>query len=121
MQEWAAHCSMTERRSDDAEREIIKLKLLRFFEGETGSVFDGVITGIQEYGFFVQISKFLIEGLVHIRTLTDDIYLVDKKNMALVGVRRKKTYRIGGVLKVKVCKIDLLKREVDFVACDDRK
>ena len=120
MQEWAAHCSMTERRPDDAEREIIKLKLLRFFEGETGSVFDGVITGVQEYGFFVQISKFLIEGLVHIRTLTDDIYLVDKKNMALVGVRRKKTYRIGGVLKVKVCKIDLLKREVDFVVCDDR-
>lgn len=120
MQEWAAHCSMTERRSDDAEREIIKLKLLRFFEGETGSIFDGVITGVQEYGFFVQISKFLIEGLVHIRTLTDDIYLVDKKSMALVGVRRKKMYRIGGVLKVKVCKIDLLKREVDFVVCDDR-
>lgn len=121
MQEWASHCSMTERRADDAEREIIKLKLLRFFEGEMGSVFDGVITGIQEYGFFVQISKYLLEGLVHIRTLTDDIYRVDKKNMALVGARNKKMYRIGGVLKVKVCKIDLLKREVDFVACDDRK
>lgn len=116
----AKHCSMTERRADDAEREIVKLKLLRFFENRIGSIFDGVITGVQEYGFFVQLEKYLLEGLVHIRTLTDDIYRVDKKNMALIGVRSKKMYRIGEVLKVKIYKIDLLKREVDFIPCEDR-
>ena len=88
--EWVGHCSMTERRADDVEREITKLKLLRFLEHEIGKIFDGVITGVQEFGFFVQLNKYLLEGLVHIRTLADDIYQVDKKTMALVGTRRKK-------------------------------
>ena len=86
---------MTERRADDAEREITKLKLLRFFEDRIGDILDGVITGVQEYGFFVQLNKYLLDGLVHIRTLSDDIYRVDKKNMALVGTRSKKCIRSG--------------------------
>ncbi|HHT9116592.1 MAG: ribonuclease R [Planctomycetes bacterium] len=119
--DWAAHCSMTERRADDAEREITKLKLLRFFEDRIGAILDGVITGVQEYGFFVQLDKYLVEGLVHIRTLSDDIYRVDKKNMALVGTRSKKMYKIGAVVKVKIYKIDLLKREMDFIHCEEPK
>lgn len=119
--EWAKHCSITERRADDAEREIIKLRLLRFFENQIGNIFDGVITGIQEFGFFVQLNTYLLEGLVHIRTLADDIYRIDKKNMALIGTRRKKMYRIGEVVKVKIYKIDFLKREVDFIHCNNRK
>ena len=119
--EWAGHCSMTERRADDAEREITKLKLLRFFEDRVGAVMDGVVTGVQEYGFFVQLNKYLLEGLVHIRTLSDDIYRVDKKNMALVGARSKKMYKIGAVVKVKIYKIDLLKREADFILCNNWK
>lgn len=119
--DWAAHCSMTERRADDAEREITKLKLLRFFEDRIGAILDGVITGVQEYGFFVQLNKYLLEGLVHIRTLSDDIYRVDKKNMALVGTRSKKMYKIGAVVKVKIYKIDLLKREIDFIHCEEPK
>ncbi|HHT9139037.1 MAG TPA: ribonuclease R [Candidatus Wunengus sp. YC60] len=119
--EWAAHCSMTERNADDAEREITKLKLLRFFEDRIGAILDGVITGVQEYGFFVQLEKYLLDGLVHIRTLSDDIYRVDKKNMALVGTRSKKMYKIGAVVKVKIYKIDLLKREMDFIHCEEPK
>lgn len=119
--DWAKHSSMTERRSDDAEREIIKLKLLRYFENRIGDIFEGVISGIQEFGFFVQLNKYLLEGLVHIRTLADDIYQVDKKNMALVGSRRKKMYRIGDVVKVKIYKIDFLKREVDFIHCGEQR
>ena len=120
LSDWAAHSSMTERRADDAEREIVKLKLLRFFEDRIGAVFNGVITGVQEYGFFVQLEKYLLEGLVHIRTLSDDIYRIDGKNMALVGIRSKKMHRIGDVIKVKIYKIDLLKREIDFVLCNDK-
>jgi ribonuclease R len=119
--EWAKHCSVTERRADDAENEINKLKLLRFFEDRVGDVFDGVITGIMEFGFFVQLNKYLLEGLIHIRTLSDDIYQIDKKNMALVGTRRKKMYRIGDTLRVKIYKIDFLKREIDFIQYDSRK
>lgn len=119
--EWAGHCSMTERRADEVEREITKLKLLRFLEHEVGKTFDGVITGIQEFGFFVQLNKYLLEGLVHIRTLSDDIYQVDKKAMALVGTRRKKLYKIGEVVRVKIYKLDFLKREVDFIHCGNKE
>jgi len=119
--EWAGHCSVTERRAEEAEREIIKLKLLRFFENRIGATFEGVITGVQEYGLFVQINEYLLEGLVHIRTLEDDIYEISKKHMALVGSRRKKMFRIGDVVKVKIYKIDFLKREIDFVLCGNRE
>lgn len=119
--ELAKHCSMTERRADEVEREITKLKLLRFLEHEVGKIFEGVITGVQEFGFFVQLNKYLVEGLVHIRTLADDIYQVDKKNMALVGTRRRKMYKIGEVVRVKIYKIDFLKREIDFFLCGNKE
>jgi ribonuclease R len=112
---WAKHCSLTERRAEEAEREIIKLKLLRHLEEHADKVMEGVITGIQEYGLFVQIDEFQLDGLVHIRTLTDDFYRLDKKRLSLIGTRRGKVYSFGDVVKVKITNIDLLKREVDFV------
>ena len=112
---WASHCSTTEKRAEEAEREIIKLKLLRHLEEHADKVMKGVITGIQEYGLFVQIDEFQLDGLVHIRTLTDDFYKLDKKKLSLVGDRRGKVYGFGDVVRVKITKIDLLKREVDFV------
>jgi ribonuclease R len=112
---WAKHCSLTEKRAEEAEREIIKLKLLRHLEEHADKVMEGVITGIQEYGLFVQIDEFQLDGLVHIRTLTDDFYRLDKKRLSLIGTRRGKVYSFGDVVKVKITNIDLLKREVDFV------
>jgi ribonuclease R len=112
---WAKHCSTTEKRTEEAEREIIKLKLLRHLEEHADKVMKGVITGIQEYGLFVQIDEFQLDGLVHIRTLTDDFYKLDKKKLSLVGDRYGKVYGFGDVVNVKITKIDLLKREVDFV------
>ncbi|MEE9259969.1 MAG: ribonuclease R [Candidatus Scalindua sediminis] len=112
---WAKHCSITEKRAEEAEREIIKLKLLRHLEEHADKVMEGVITGIQEYGLFVQIDEFQLDGLVHIRTLTDDFYRLDKKRLSLIGTRRGKVYSFGDVVKVKITNIDLLKREVDFV------
>jgi ribonuclease R len=76
---------------------------------------EGVITGIQEYGLFVQIDEFQLDGLVHIRTLTDDFYKLDQKKLSLIGTRRGRVYNFGDVIKVRITKIDLLKREVDFV------
>jgi len=112
---WAKHCSTTEKRAEEAEREIMKLKLLRHLEQHADKVMEGVITGIQEYGLFVQIDEFQLDGLVHIRTLTDDFYKLDQKKLSLIGTRRGRVYNFGDVIKVKITKIDLLKREVDFV------
>ena len=112
---WAKHCSLTEKRAEEAEREIIKLKLLRHLEEHADKIMKGIITGVQEYGLFVQIDEFQLDGLVHIRTLTDDFYRLDKKKLSLIGTRRDRVYSFGDVVKVKITKIDLLKREVDFV------
>lgn len=112
---WAKYCSTTEKRAEEAEREIIKLKLLRHLEEHTDKVMKGVVTGIQEYGLFVQIDEFQLDGLVHIRTLTDDFYKLDKKKLSLIGSSKGKVYGFGDVVNVKISKIDLLKREVDFV------
>jgi ribonuclease R len=111
---WAKHCCATEKRAQEAEREIIKLKLLRHMEEHADKIMEGIITGIQEYGLFVQIDEFQLDGLVHIRTLTDDFYELDKKNLRLIGSRKGKVYSFGDVVNVKITKIDLLKREVDF-------
>ncbi len=112
---WATHCSITEKRAEEAEREIVKLKLLRHLEEHSDKIMEGVITGIQEYGLFVQIDEFQLDGLVHIRTLKDDFYELDKKKLSLVGSSTGKVYGFGDVVNVKIAKIDLLKREVDFV------
>ncbi|MCP5004596.1 MAG: VacB/RNase II family 3'-5' exoribonuclease, partial [Planctomycetes bacterium] len=112
---WADHCSVTEKRAEEAEREIIKLKLLRYLEEHMDRLMQGIITGIQEYGLFVQLDEFLLDGLVHIRTLTDDFYQLDKKRISLIGTRRGRTFSFGDTVTVKITKIDLLKREVDFV------
>jgi ribonuclease R len=111
---WAKHCSATEKRAQEAEREIIKLKLLRHLKEHADKVMEGIITGIKEYGLFVQIDEFQLDGLVHIRTLTDDFYELDKKKLSLIGTRNGKVYSFGDVVNVKITKIDLLKREVDF-------
>ena len=113
--DWAKHCCTTEKRAQEAEREIIKLKLLRHMEEHADKIMVGIITGIQEYGLFVQIDEFQLDGLVHIRTLTDDFYELDKKKLSLIGSRNGKVYSFGDVVNVKITKIDLLKREVDFV------
>jgi ribonuclease R len=112
---WAKHCCATEKRAQEAEREIIKLKLLRHMEEHADKIMEGIITGIQEYGLFVQIDEFQLDGLVHIRTLTDDFYELDRKKLRLVGSRKGKVFSFGDVVNVKITKIDLLKREVDFV------
>jgi ribonuclease R len=112
---WAKHCCVTEKRAQEAEREIIKLKLLRHMEEHADKIMEGIITGVQEYGLFVQIDEFQLDGLVHIRTLADDFYELDKKKLSLIGSRNGKVYSFGDVVNVKITKIDLLKREVDFV------
>jgi ribonuclease R len=98
----------------EAERDVITLLKLRFMEDKIGDVFDGIITGATQFGFFVQLRELFVEGLVHISTLTDDYYHYVEKLHCLRGERRKRTYRIGDEVRVRVDRVDTMKKRIDF-------
>ena len=108
------HCSKTERRAEQAERELVKLRILQHLSTRLGEQFDAVITGVAEYGFFAQAEQFPAEGLVHISSLTDDYYHFDDSGHSLTGGRSKKRYRLGDRVRVEVARVDIQKRMLDF-------
>ncbi len=114
MRELANHCSVVERRAEDAERDLIKIKLIEHMENRVDEKLDGIITGVEEYGFFVQLEENLLEGLVHVKTLTDDFYDFSREKMTLKASRKKKCYRIGDKVRIKIHKVDKLKKQIDF-------
>jgi ribonuclease R len=105
----------TELNSVLAEREAIRILQIRYLENQTGKVFEGIVSGVSEYGLYVEIAGNLIEGMVRLKDLNDDYYILDEKNFRLIGRRRKKIYRIGDRVKVKVSKTDIEKKWIDFV------
>lgn len=111
----ARHCSNTERRAADAERELTKLKLLSYLETRLGEELEGTITGIDRYGFFVRGTKLPAEGLVHISSLSDrDYFDYDRGAMSLTGRRSGKVYRLGDRVVVAVARVDVDRRELDL-------
>src|SRR5207237_2651669 len=108
------HCSKTERRADIAERELIKTKLLTFLSDRIGMEFEGVITGVADYGFYAQAETLPIEGLVHISTLTDDYYDFEEESHSLTGRRTRRRYRLGDKVQVRAVRVDLQRRQLDF-------
>jgi ribonuclease R len=110
-----SHCSMTERRAERAERELIKIKLLTYLEDRIGEQFDAVITGVERYGFFCRGIELPAEGLVHISTFpATDHYDHDRTAMALIGRRSGETFRLGDRVRVEVAHVDVDGRELDF-------
>jgi ribonuclease R len=112
------HCSRTERRADNAEREIIKLRLLNYLSERIGMTMDAVITGVAEYGFYAQGQVFPAEGLVHVSSLTDDYYHFDEMSHTLEGKRSRRRYRLGDRVKVEVVRVDLNRRLLDLRVCE---
>jgi ribonuclease R len=110
----AIHCSSRERTAMEAERDVITMLKLRFMEDKLGEVYDGIITGVTQFGFFVQLNGLFVEGLVHISMLTDDYYHYVEKLHCLRGERRKRTYRIGNEVTVRVDRVDTVKKRIDF-------
>lgn len=108
------HCSKTERRAEQAERELVKLRILQHLSTRLGEQHDAVITGVAEYGFFAQAEQFPAEGLVHISSLMDDYYHYDEGSHSLTGGRNKKRYRLGDRVRVEVARVDLQKRMLDW-------
>jgi len=113
----ADSANQSERRADEAEREIVKIKLLRFLSersGPAGEVFDAVITGVQEYGFFAQLQRYSVEGLVKVASLKDDLYHFDEGKRALTGKKTGRTFRLGQAVQVTIDDMDLRRRQMDL-------
>ena len=92
---------------------------VKFMQDKVGEVFGGVISGVSEFGMFVEIADNKCEGMVRLRSLTDDFYQFDKDNYAIEGKRTGKVYRIGDTLTIRVKRADLAKKQLDFELVND--
>lgn len=110
----ASHSSAMEKRAADAERASIKYKQAEYLEDNIGNTYTGIISGVTEWGMYIEIIANKCEGMIRLRDLTDDFYVLDEKNYCIVGQRKKKTYQLGDEVQVKVKKVDLSKRQIDF-------
>ena len=111
--EVANHSSRTERRADEAEREVEKMKKVEYMMEHIGEVFDGVISGITNWGIYVELPN-TIEGMVRVSEMEDDYYLYDEERYQMVGEHTKKIYKLGQKVKVEVVNADKLLRTIDF-------
>ncbi len=110
----AEHSSTTERCAEGAERELIAWKKVRFMADKLGDVFVGYVTGVMNFGLFVELEEFFVEGLVHISTLADDYYRFNEKTHTLRGESTGTLYRLGDRLEVQVVRVDQKKRQIDL-------
>ena len=113
--EQVVHSSSMEQRAAEAERESIRYKQIEFMADKVGQVFDGIVSGVAEWGIFVEEITTRTDGLVGLRSLHNDFYEYDPKKFALVGKRTGTTYRLGDKVKIKLMKTDLKERQVDYV------
>jgi len=113
-EEYCAHCSDMEQIASSAERASIKYKQVEFMSDKKGQVFSGVISGVTEWGVYVEITSNKCEGMVSIRQMDDDFYTFDEKNYCVTGKRTHKTYRLGDEVNVIVDNANLEKKQLDF-------
>ncbi|MCC8132715.1 MAG: ribonuclease R [Tannerellaceae bacterium] len=109
------HCSSMEQVASNAERSSIKYKQVEFMSDKLGMTYDGVISGVTEWGLYVELNENKCEGLVPIRDLDDDYYEFDDKNYCLIGRRKKRIYRLGDSVTIKVAQANLERKQLDFV------
>ena len=114
IEEKAKHCSSMERLAADAERDSIKFMQVKFMEKHLGESFTGVISGVAEFGFWVEIPENGAEGLIKLRDLVDDSYSYDAKTHAVYGMRHEKRYQLGDQVQIKVVKANLIQKQLDF-------
>lgn len=114
MPDWAKHCSKQERVAEDAERDTDALKKLEFMEDKVGQIYEGIISGVTNWGIYVELPN-TIEGMVALSQMDDDYYEFDEKKMLVFGKRTKKSYRLGDKVVVSVAKVDRMMGTIDFV------
>ena len=108
------HCSTTERRADEATREVLDWLKCEYMRDRVGESFDGIITNVTGFGLFVELQNIYVEGLVHVTALHNDYYQFDASRHCLQGERTGKMYRLGDRIQVRVGRVDLDQRKIDF-------
>jgi ribonuclease R len=112
--EIARHTSEMERRADEAERELLQWKKVRFMADKVGDEYEGYITGVAAYGLFVELIEHFVEGLVHVSSMADDYYRFVEQQLVLRGENTKRIYRLGDKVLVLVVRVDMERRQVDL-------
>ena len=121
IEENCKHCSEREKVAADAERASIKYKQVEYIMNHENSVFDGIISGITEWGIYVEMTEAKCEGLLRYSELTDDRYIYDEDNLQAVGFHNKKIYAFGDELRVKVLRTDLRNRTIDLTLVEEHE
>jgi ribonuclease R len=120
LHEIAEESSQAERRADDAERELMEWKKVKFMEDRVGEDFDGLIVSVTKFGLFVELSELFIEGLVPISTLTDDRYTYHENTKQIIGQRSRRAYSLGQRVRVLVDRIDPVQKKIQFALLEER-
>ena len=108
------HCSMTERRADEATREVNSWLKCEYLQDHVGDDFNGIISAVTSFGLFVELEDLYIEGLVHVTALPGDYYNFDKSHQRLIGERSGRSFQLGGSVRVQVARVDLDDRKIDL-------
>jgi ribonuclease R len=116
----AEESSQSERRADDAERELMEWKKAKFMQDRIGDDFDGLITSVTKFGFFVELTDLFVEGLVPLNTLTDDYYTYHENTRQIIGQRSRKTYSLGQRIRVLVDRIDPVDNKIQFAILEEK-
>ncbi len=119
LHEIAMESSETERRADDAERELMEWKKIKFMQDRVGEDFEGMIISVTKFGFFVELMDMFIEGLVPLSTLTDDQYTYHDNTKQIVGQRTRKKYSLGDKVRVLLDRIDSVQRKIQFAVVEE--
>jgi ribonuclease R len=116
----AEESSQSERRADDAERELLEWKKAKFMQERVGEDFDGLIISVTKFGFFVELTDLFVEGLVPLNTLTDDRYTYHDNTREIIGQRSRKTYKLGQKIRVLVDRIDPVEKKIQFAVVEEK-
>jgi ribonuclease R len=116
----AEEASHTERRADEAERELMEWKKVKFMQDRVGEDFDGLITSVTKFGFFVELTDLFVEGLVPLNSLTDDYYTYYENTRQIIGQRSRKTYSLGQRIRVIVDRIDPVEKKIQFAVLEEK-
>ena len=119
LHEIAEESSQSERRADDAERDLMEWKKVKFMQDRVGEDFDGLITSVTKFGMFVELTDLFVEGLVPLNTLTDDRYTYHENTREIIGQRSGKIYRLGQKLRVLVDRIDPVEKKIQFAILEE--
>jgi ribonuclease R len=111
-------CSSAEQRAEAAEHMAVEWQTLLYLRDRAGGVFDGTVSGVKDFGLFVQLDEFLVDGMIHISELMDDYYAYDERRHRLVGERTGRTWRLGDRMRVHLVRVDVEEMRMELVPAD---